>query len=986
MAEEKNIGHIDIANLLQQAKSVLSFEGEVSHPLSDDELQLLLDGRTLKVNEEILEYVSFYALYDVEYDTYYPFFYVPVKKDNDSFSIAKMIPYLNTMAEEFLDYIGLNTPTFTAYGTRKGLSELGSEIEKKKIANRIQIVKALNFLSAESLQLCRLYPDLVKMNANNEDKGQFESIFFHENTKDKADRLKDIDGESLFSRQIRAMNRLDTFHGAKVSYQDDYIRNHFIDNFLHHYLSQNKSVLFVMNEVRYEEAKQAYSDIKLNDFIFEYRRLKPSDYQAEQVQYHYEEPMKNGEIIFSKFREAEDHFDELAFERMKNFVYPEKLIHDVLSIDDENLMNIYDLKLDTRDYHESDYEQDETFLNMLQKKPSVRDSFILNHRYYGLSVGSKRSNYDSIQLLVIALNGEIRNFFNAITNQPSLVEYGWTVSTLGEYKELQKNIRILRGYNGFPKKYFKTNYTKDIIYKLDNLKQLYQAVSSSRLLVSNLCYENIYIADLGKMIALYKGNFLQKWKAKGIIKKYLRTTKKIDYKVVFRILEAYLDAQERLKAALPKCIEEFGNSVMTMNGVVEIEANIRYIKSFNERTEEMEDFTMDEPFIKKWMNNKNFRLDMDDFFKERDTEFEKIQSDLKEFIAFFSEGPRNYEDVEYTGLLRHFSRISLSTFDEFEDYALMKEAFENSTLTLQLAVRKYENMQRPLSDFAKAFRMSLMRGYFSRGKHTYLDCEDEFQECFSEFYSYLIDGKEIAKCKSYNNIAHYIVSYCNRDEFREEYCKIRDTLLSGQLNQKDRRELYRNHAKFYPITVVKSKDLGLIDDGVYDEVVVFDSKGLSDLELLNAYRAGNNVLILDALDKTDTRTQNYHNTLLSRQAIFDRFFEKKKMTKRLIKIIEDEAKDMDFEFRTDMPNFPYIIASTKYPGRYYGVLPDIMIPKTTSINEMRELRMFLIQENILLVPFTTLYFFTDQKKETKELYHLILEAIERKKERQKIDA
>ena len=332
-------------------------------------------------------------------------------------------------------------------------------------------------------------------------------------------------------------------------------------------------------------------------------------------------------------------------------------------------------------------------------------------------------------------------------------------------------------------------------------------------------------------------------------------------------------------------------------------------------------------------------------------------------------------------MLRYFGRINLATYDEFEEYTSMREAFSASSLVLQLAVRKYEDMERSLSDFPQVFRMSLMRGCFQRGKRLFRDREAAFSEALCQYYSYLIEGKELSICRSYNALAHDIVSYCNQSEHLSAYQETRTAFLFGQWDSSLKRAMYQIYAKRYPITLIRSSDLGLLEDETYDEVLVLDSRGLSDVELLSAYRVGTSVMILDASDEADMRTQNYHNTLINRTTIYGRLFEKTRLTGRMAEIVQETARSMDYEFRDDLPFFPYAIVSHRFPGHYYAVLPDIMMPKNINEKELRELRMFLIQENVLFVPFATLYFFADFKTEMTALYQLIVEAIHKSEKR-----
>lgn len=984
MAEEKNQGHIDIALLLRQAKDSLSFSREDLVSLSDEDLQSLLFGKEIQSQGEVLSYASLFSLLDVQEDTLYPFFFLPTKFSGSSFGLIKAVPIFNCLGEELLNALGLSLPKASAFEVKKMIVDLNNEIEKKKAANRVVVVPSLFFLDKQAMLLNRLYPDLLKMNADDEDKPQFNSIFYHEGEKDITELFKDLEGDSLFLRQQRAMKRLDAFHGAKVSYLEPEIRNHFLLNFLHNYTQQNKSVLLVAKDERYENLKAYLKQRSLHDFMFEYRRLTPSDFQSERIEYHFNEPLKNGEEIYQQFIASEEKYDQLAKERRLAYSYPEKLLQDVFSSQDILSADIYDLSLDTRDYHEEDYLRDEGFLKLLPKKKTIAQSYIRNHLFYGLSCSSKRENYDAIELLIITLSGEIRNFANGVRENPILKDAKWEVSTLKEFRELEQNIRILRGYNGFPIKYFRFDFTEESLAKLNNLKSLYQAVSSSRLMVSNLCHENVYVSDLSKMVKLYQGNMFTRQKAKRMIGSYLRTKKNVDYRTLFRILDAYLKAQQSLKEALPECVDQFGSIVMTMNGVAEIESNIRYIHSFRQRTKEMPGFGVENPFVRRWMNDSRFRLEMDDFFQTREKEAKEFENHLKEFISYFSEGTRSYDDVCFVEMLRYFGRINLATYDEFEEYTSMREAFSASSLVLQLAVRKYENMERSLSDFPQVFRMSLMRGCFQRGKRLFRDREDAFSEALCQYYSYLIEGKELSICRSYNTLAHDIVSYCNQSEHLAAYQETRTAFLSGQWDSSLKRAAYQIYAKRYPITLIRSGDLGLLEDETYDEVLVLDSRRLSDAELLSAYRVGTSVMILDASDEADMRTQNYHNTLINRAIIYGRLFEKTWLTGRMAEIVQETARSMDYEFRDDLPFFPYTIVSHRFPGHYYAVLPDIMMPKNINEKELRELRMFLIQENVLFVPFATLYFFADFKTEMTALYQLIVEAIDKSEKRQKM--
>jgi hypothetical protein len=962
--------HIDFLELLKTTKKRLTEKNPAGLvKLDSASLSDLLSGKEMLYLESVKPYFSPVLILDKETQAAYPLFYLTAKtrKSQDKVYLSKTedLPVFNSLAVSFLSKAGLEMNDFTRINDLSSyLLSLDSSLEVAKLETKIGLVYALSFADEKTLSYNALVP-LLSAYVSNMDLGtRFQGVL--SDIRDPKEE-KAIDGElkkGYFTEEYRALRRLEHYQSARVTYAEEELRDDFLIRSLKALLPKSENILLVVPDQEKEEELLAF--LKKRDLggftrcfsAIDPKALPPLSTSTTDSDLSTEEKKRLWNL-----RENEQKYLALGKKRRKCITYPS------VTVDPEEVKEVFaalesdaqHAELDLSDYSTEDYDHDLRFLETFDSYPSIQASHLSDHLCFGLSVSGKRENYDSLQVLLIKGINQVRDFQSSIEEAKLTDLAGTPITSFAAFEKLGKDMAVLAGYNGFPRKYFKIPTEADTQHSLSDLKAHYQAVSSAHLLIDNLCGETIYSADIASLLKDYHGKkFFLHRKAKKTLISYLKIKKHPDVKTLARILESYLHSTEELQKILPDYVEAYGDSVTTMNGVAEIESNINYLAQFRSRTRMNPDFNIENPIIKRALKERAYRLDLISLYQKLDQKYAEIKKTVNAYIGYFLDDPKPYLKMSFTDLLSLFAQKQKASYEEFSEYASFTEASSKTSMLLQLTLRHYQLNQEKLTDFRNEYLLSLFRTAYYSGRSAFEELERPFNEARLRYEASLFGVNDLLFRFFSDRIAKLIISSERTGQFSDSYQRTKLALKNHAFGYPERKASYALDATVYPLFIATPEDLGLIPEGIFDNVFIFCSSALSLDALLNSMRLGRKVLFFTEAAETDARIQGVPETYLSRETLYRHPFDFKRFPSSLLTRMQEEAKKQGYSLIEGNPLFPLCLTKEGADHPTVALLPDILIPEGLTRETETELREYLLLHfQVLLVIMDTFGFAFD---------------------------
>lgn len=957
MSEEKSAetGR-DISTLLTLTKEKLTLNSEEDFSSLDEvSFESLLQGKYIPYLGERKEYVCPLMIHDLLNGVIYPLIFIKTDFEEDQLRLVSVVPIVNELAEEKLEAIGFKAPNPTKGNFFQFYELFVSELERSKTIDKIRILPGLFFVDKEYLSYNLIYAFLGKVNAG------------RVRQEKKAD--KEEYGDRIFPMEEQIFKAFKEYRVIKVEYLQENIRDHFIEQLVDRSVKSEKNLLIIASESEKDRLIRFFEEEKISPFVFEHTESIISLFSKEKIDLNLEEVKEDR---YEDFEKALDDYDRELERVLPNLLCPEILVRDILS--SEIGEPICTLNLDVKDYTAENYERDREYLIALEENGGENNFSPLTHPFCGLTASSKKTNYEEIQLLVLKALSTIGELRSILEKHSVLKALNWYPDTIEKFDEIDKNVSLLKGYNGFPKKYFSFENTKQRKEDLSRLKKMYQSVSSSRLLMNSLFYETIYVADLNDLIDAYQKSGLSRWKAKFEVKKHLKNKTKTDYETLFRIVKIYCEAQKTLKEELPKYREIYGDNVMTMNDVVEVESNIKYIESFHERTEECPRFSLEDSFVKKWMSNKNFRADMTALFQVLEERFETLKGVLRELQGYFLDTDYHFESVEADSLIERLKIWNLQSYATFEKYATLREKIEQGSPVLYKAVQEYLDRGTSFKDFSVDFRYSLIKGLHDHGLKKSNEFIDDYHTSMNRLYSYMIDTISIKRDHRYNVLREIVKNRCESEEFVEEYRKIRDQINSDQIDRETMDGAYLCLSARYPITIALNEDVALLSLNAYDTILVTSSAELSDAQWVDAQQGADEVIFLHDSSRIDQRNQKFPEYLLNEKNVTAPLFQLHELIDTLNAYVKKEVLKRGYEIDENSSLYPLLIRGKRNPEYFYALVPMFTFRDRSMLDAYRSLRMFLSKHKTFCLTFS-LYWFISQLGEFDEVEQVVSDNI-----------
>lgn len=934
-----------VSKLISQVESNLSEKRlETLFELDNTSFTSLITGSFIPIELTCKSFFSPVFITDST-DTAYPLFFLKskIKKENNIQFLTRddKLPIFNHVALKWLADAGVEVDDFTRIGDISSyLLSLEGNIQVANKAGEIQLVKKLGFYDHETMYLNRAYPLLNKLASNSFKDEKYLGLSTQIKNSDIESKISEETKSELFSDYQKVIKRFNAYKGSKLYYNDSSILKNFILHLISALVSSGQKLLFITeDEEEKAEFQKLLQDNDLSDFSLDLKKVSP---ELLERSIPYQSLSLEEKERYQKFSDSEREYLKLINERNLCYsnprdIYSKEAIDDIIIAEERK---VEPLDLDLSQYSKEDFASDYAFLKKVAGLKTLQNIKLKDHTYYGLSVSRKRQNYDEINLTVIKILSALKEFKNLLASANLKDFEDKEITSLKQFEELGKDIAVLSSYNGFPKKYFRINQEEEVLENLNELKKNMQAISSTKLLIQNICNEKIFSANLkGLLQDLNSHFFLTRYRAKRKLCSYLEVkNKKDNFLPLVKLLKAYVQYVDNLMKVIPAYKEEFGDSINTMNGVIEIESNIRYIYSFHARGKMHPSFTMENPAVKRCYREKSIRSSIIAKYQSVDVKYQELKGYINKFIGFFLDADYPYMQMSFEELSSLCQKILSGSYVEFNDYATFREGIGNTSKLLSINLDKYLKDGKIISDFKYLFLLSLAEAIYKRGRKRFRPHLNDYEEAKKSYLTTLD--------QTYSLYFHYlytsILDIVQKEKDEVSYQIEQHQLLEGYKAHEQDYDFEKRVIKFlhitHPIFYCTSDDLLVTPSDISDKVIIFNSKSASIAELLTMMRAGDHLLFIEKISESDKRTFGYPDLAFSSLSFLS-LFDFSSLPESFLKMINKQFSNFGFTIK-ESDIFPLSIYNSE--DKIVGaILPDILIPKNKEMQVRSEFRKFM---------------------------------------------
>jgi len=948
----------DCLDQLSIKEENLSFAVDLIKPLMDS----LLLGEYVPHIETEKNYLSPFLLHDKVHNIFYPYFYFKVEYENNQIRLSKDLPVMNNPALNFLSEIGVHIKEeFSSKDIPHCFEALQQLIIQMSALNKAELIPYFTFVDSSVLEWNTNYPFLNEYLFGNETNPKYDSLFKEVKDMDYEKELKE-NSFGFFAREQRVFQRVNNYLGTKVNISEQNIAENFLLKAIHTFYEKGETALLVADHQSIASLQLFLKDNDLDDFSMSWHSSSGKTLLDMFDQLDHRTVTPEQATLIRRHKEKQERYLSFEDKRKTSFeglrhLYKNTFINAIAK--ENKPAELIDV--DVRNYGMVDFEKDTRFFETLETLDSVKDTYISNHPYFGLTISDTRENHSNLQLLCINLISKIKQLKDYFSQFEYLEKYNLHFSSLRDFEKYQEEGRILSQYNGFPRKYFKIDTSQEENYNLTALKKAYQNVSSSQLMITNFCDKAIFDEDLKSLAMQYQeGGFFKKRNVKKILSKHIKVKRENDYDTLIRIIDTYVKAKNKVGEMLPKYCEIYGDSVMTMNGVVEIESNIDYIRQFRDFEKKYSGFTIDHPFIKRALKDKTFRLNALQNLEEGKVYFENIHQSLNEYIGCYRDNNNNYiYDMSLEELIQKLSKESMLSYDLFHQYISFREAQTNSSVLLQVVLRRYMVKQLPLTTLQKDYTYSFIYHIYQEGHNSFEPYHKDYTLIKKQYIESLYTEKNDLTLENYQAYSEAIQEHSNKDENVSLYEKLKEELEDNSLEKTIKIKALYLLSKCYPITLVSEDDLYAIPDDLFDNVVIIGGEKMDNMRLLSTYRVGKKRIFLYN-GVSDKRIQGYHETKINKDNLYYKAFDYSSLPDYFLEKLKADCKEHNAELIFDDERYPLIINKD---GRSYGILPNSLLTYDMDDRSMLELTRYLARfQNVYLITFDIYaYLFDDEK-------------------------
>ena len=435
---------------------------------------------------------------------------------------------------------------------------------------------------------------------------------------------------------------------------------------------------------------------------------------------------------------------------------------------------------------------------------------------------------------------------------------------------------------------------------------------------------------------LSSASFLKREKAKKELSRRIgHIVRKEEEKTIEELLLRSLKSDEEFSKTIESYAQLYGDSVRTMNGLIEILSNRSYIQRFRQ-FEKRKGLSMEHPLIKKGLRDRRYAQSRMEEFSLYDKEYQRIKSKINHYITFFLDDRRDFLHMDMKKMLLFFQRKEEGSYPLFSQYALFLKESKEISMPLQLVLRRRILSGEKLLHLRRDYLLSLL---FSLYQEERKNRKDEEEEWLSKRELYLEEVQKIPE-----TLPLFLKEKLKRMRgrktrdifFQDTYQRVEELTKRGESIEQE--DITTTLPALYPLLLAKREDLPMLSSEMVDILIVEDSKGLPDSALLLALTSARKVLFLEKAEEEDLRISGYEQSSIDRPSLYLSFYDRR-MDKNILDFFRTILEEKEEELVLDEKIFPYLLLKKEKEEKEV-LFFDLLIPPELEEETDLDLREF----------------------------------------------
>ncbi len=291
------------------------------------------------------------------------------------------------------------------------------------------------------------------------------------------------------------------------------------------------------------------------------------------------------------------------------------------------------------------------------------------------------------------------------------------------------------------------------------------------------------------------------------------------------------------------------------------------------------------------------------------------------------------------------------------EYVSFIKAKSEASELLSVIINRYIRKKRVLSTLQDDFSYSILYTAYQNGKENFQPYEKDYQAIRKDYFSSLLDDRDTLALEWKMEYHHRIEQL--KTERIPELKKQMGNEFSYR-SRKENREAKRILASSKIACIASTDDLYFIDDDLFDHVLILNSVEFSPLHLLSAFRISKNRIFVNYQKEMDRRTQTYHDTILSRNNLYNKVIPFSSLPNDFLSYFEEEMNKMGYVIKKNDERYSFLIEKEK---QEYAVFPDVFLDHKIDIASIVELETYLVRfEGIRLILLDTFGFLFEKEE------------------------
>lgn len=928
----------DIISIIQETSDYFSLNEVES--ISQSDYNLLLSNKAISYSGKIDEYVSF--IFIIYKNKYYPFLFYKVKQNSKNSISLIGKPIYSKPTLSLLSRVGIEkNEIHKSSDINSTIISLLGLIEKKGL--EVQLSSGINFYSTKSILTQDTFEYLSEYLYIEKDE-KISSIIKSKNN----DENLDVDFFN-FTKKINEYTSESKI--SKVIFDNPNLCLNYIYNLVSENLS-NEAVAILTNNI--EEKKEITKKLKKifgDNLVYNFAEIQKFISDEKQLDNKTEFSLKDLKLKkeYDNFKENSNTFFE-SIQQLEG-IYRKNKLKDLNFEEIEESENKVKFDINTSGYTRKDFNVDNNFFKEIRGFSSILESHVTNHIYYGFNDKYDKECYSEVKQLINEIIKCLNELLTEIKNNPGIVLDDNEITSFKQIENLNSYFQLILQCRNIPLELFNEDLT-DKINQIEELKNAFQKLSSSKLVIQNLADKKILDINLADLISRWHShNYLKKYSARRQVNSYLKIKKRNQVKPLFDVIEKYAFSQVKIDELLPKYIENFDNKISTLDGLKDIENMYRNVVKFNQMSAKNSFINISNPIIKNLLTD-------DNIFNKYRISFEKVfdaynncKRLVNKYIDYFLYDKKDFVHTPITDNLAFFKNKLKGTSKDLEEYISFVKLEKNVSPALLSAIEKCIELQLSLDSLSTFFFSNLMNINYSESKRELFLFKSEMDKN-KLFYLQnlkLIDVYADLERKEKVNIDEKILSKLN-----ENKNILKDNYFDDLLNKKIREVLSNRF-----ILVLTIDDLVGLDDNVFCNLIVYDKSNYDNKIIFDLIRLSKKTYFVEQQDNINQFTRNCSVGDFSVSYLIKNQFDFSKFDIRIYNQLEELLLNKNLKLVRD--DFIYIVDEKR--ERKYILIPSTSLSGPIVAKELNEAFSFIYSNTHNKIMYLDVTKFSFEKKE-----------------------